>query len=141
MVESESFLTDYFSDLRVEEKDMNEIKSQLLLFLLKRMASYPTEISRELDIDIKLTNKAIFDLLKSDLIQRLEPHPYEISPSSILWPQIHKLNARGTTGYDSFCRFSWWTISPIGFEYLKAKHRGLTIDSRLAEHLGAKEDE
>jgi hypothetical protein len=135
----QSGLNDYFTNPGKNEDEFFKKRDMLLLYLLKKKVSYPTEMARDLNISIEYVNELIYKCLRDELLLKLKPDFEE--PQKILREQRQELNARGIIGFDAFTRFSWWTLSPIGFEFLKCKHKGekLKIENDLAEYLGAYE--
>ena len=135
-MEQSSFYN-YFAPTTKNEADYFHKRNLFLLYLLKEKVSYPTEIARNLDLSIDTINELIYKCLKDELVQKFTPNPDNLQ--RIFKSKIYELWARGITSYGQIFRFSWWSLSPIGFEFLKAKHKGerLQISEDLAEYLGA----
>lgn len=104
------------------DKQIEDKKDVVLLFLCRRGVSFTTEIARQCDISMEGINQLLYNLNRFDFIQKVFPNPQ--IPQAIFRCRLAEFWSQGIIGFDSISRFSWWTININGLEFLQAKYKG-----------------
>ena len=114
----------YFEDndtLRVLDSLGREHSDDLLVFIMSKGCSWPSEIARECDLNFDLVNRSIFNLKKEGKLQKTHA---AWNPNPVIRCRIDELNMQGTIGFAAFQQISWWTLTPQGFSYIQKKYKG-----------------
>jgi predicted transcriptional regulator len=136
---------DFFNYFESAEKQAqfitDEQKDNLMLHLCEQGVSYPTEISRVCDLHPEIVNRILYELKKKGFIEKVTPPEQPCEDEPLFLGIIPEMNRRGIIGYQSFVRFSWWTMTLTGFLYIKSKFKGQhkPIKASLVHHLGLEE--
>lgn len=114
-------------------------KDEVLLAILDKGVTYPSEISRNTSINIESVNKILGMFCKYGYIKKIIPDQY--SPQPIFRDRIPELWSMGIVGFQRMIQISWWTLTLGGFEYIKQKYKGQgkKIQQPLMDYLGLQE--
>lgn len=127
-----------------KEKDQREIddttldarRDDVLLFITRKGVSFPTEIAREVDLNIEGVNRILYNLKKLNFIDKIHPDPH--SPQKMFMQRMSELWLQGIWGYERFAKMSWWFTTEGGVEFIKTKYKkqGKPVASSLVRYLG-----
>jgi hypothetical protein len=137
-----SELTNYFQS-RGETSDMiiDERKDDLLKFLCEKGVSFPTEMARQIDIDIISANRILYQFKMKDFVEKINPN--KENPQSQFRGRMSEFWSMGIIGFDEFCRHSFWSLTIGGVEFLKTKYpaKKVLIQAGLIHHLNLEVEE
>lgn len=138
MLESNSRVLGYLEDSdmpKVKEDAAEHRKDDVLLFITEKGVSYPTEIAREVNLNMDTVNHILYSLKKLSFIDKI--HPNHHNPQKMFRQRMQELWVQGIWGYDRISQMSWWHTTEGGVEYIKTKFRGQgkQIASSLARYL------
>lgn len=133
-------LTSYLSH-GANDVILTERKDAVLLRVCELGLSFPTELARDTDLRVEDINTIIYHFKKEGFIAKLHPDPECSVPQ--FRGRLLELNSKGIVGLPMFSKFSWWTLTKGGFEYLKIKYGGQhkRIKGSLIVALGLIEEE
>jgi hypothetical protein len=97
-------------------------KDKLLLFLIKRGISYPTEMSRETGFHINTVNKVLNVLKSEDHIKTIRPNKYNLQ--AVFEARNVGLQNAGFDSFEKVTRMHWWIPTELGVEYIKTNYKG-----------------
>ena len=137
-----SGLTNYLDTDPRETSDsvLEQNKDNLLIFIMEKGVSYPTELSRHLNISIEGVNHLISYFARMGFLKNIIPNPENPQPE--FKGRMLEFWSEGLWGYKSFSQRSWWTITLGGMEYLKSKYKGkhLSVKGSLKVREGLEEE-
>ena len=123
----------------IPESTLDLKRDDVLLFICRKGAGFTTEIARQCDINVDGINQILYHLNKDKFIEKIFPNPDQPQPQ--FRARMKELWATGIISYPSISKFSWWTLTEGGFEFIKAKFEGQskTISGSLVKTLNLKE--
>lgn len=97
-------------------------KDSVLLFCLLKGVSYPTEISRDLQLNVETINKILSKLIKEGYAKRIRPLKFQ--PQPMFFYRIPEFQENGLDSFDKVSKCSWIIPTPIGVQLIKDKYAG-----------------
>lgn len=135
MLSSSDSLSGYIDPRVINNIDdiISKYKNEVLIFLLRKGVSYPTEMTRHLGIHIDILNKVLNNLINNKLIVKVQPRKFD--PQCIFMERIGEFWETGLLGYERIINMSWWTIAEMGIAYIQLhyKGKGIKINRSLIE--------
>ncbi len=134
MYESTDKLGGFFDDARKSSPASLDInKDDLLINLMERGVSFPSELARQLTLPMESINQLISHWAKMGFIEHITPNPEMPQPE--FKGRMNEMWAMGVNSYEQFRNRSWWTITLGGIEYIKIKYpgKGLRIKGSLVK--------
>ena len=122
MLESTNRLNEYMSRPKTEGSDYyaEENKDDVLMYLMEKGVSFPSEMSRVTQIHIESVNKVLNYFIKLGYIKRTVPDRW--NPQPVFKARMPELWGLGMDSYQRLILCSWWMITPGGIEYIKTKY-------------------
>ncbi|MGR3175080.1 MAG: hypothetical protein ACUZ8N_10830 [Candidatus Scalindua sp.] len=115
----ESKLSDFAEGKKTfEEDDLDRVMG----LMCSKGACYPSEMARDLHLEIGQINSVIARLIRERLARKLLPD--RIYPQALIACRISEMWANRVEGYDSFCMRSWIILTQKGVETYCEKHLG-----------------
>ena len=97
-------------------------QDEALLLIAEKGVAFPTEISRDIDLNTYSVNAILYNCNRLGFIQKIYPDPEMPQPQ--FRGRMQEFWAIGMTGYPTISRFSWWTLTTAGFWFIKEKFKG-----------------
>ena len=100
----------------------NDDLDRVMGLLCIKGACYPSEIARDLTLEISQVNAIITRAINEGVIERLLPD--RLYPQALIKCRIAEMWSIGVTGYENFTARSWFVLTPQGIDLYASKHSG-----------------
>jgi hypothetical protein len=97
-------------------------QDNVLLRICELGISFSTELARDTDTKLEDMNSVLYQLKSNKFIDKTYPDTEGNNP--LFRGRMFELNSKGLVGLSAFSKFSWWTLTLPGFEYIKSKYTG-----------------
>lgn len=101
---------------------IEEHKDEVLLYLMEHGVSFPSEISRNINVYIEAVNQVISYFVKLGYVKRTSSDRWY--PNVLFKARMTELWSMGLDNFEKINRCSWWVVTPGGIEYLRLKYKG-----------------
>ena len=120
---------------------LTEKADDVILFICEKGVAYTVEIARETGVNVEEVNKILGMFKRNNFIDKLYPLMDVSQPQ--FKGRLAELQAMGITSYGEVRNYSWWTLTRIGFDYIKAKFsgQGKLIKGSLITALGLQKEQ
>ena len=124
----------------LSESFIQEHKDTVLLLVVERGVSYPTEIHRESSLHIESVNRILMYWAKRKLVKKINPDRW--NPQPMFVSRTQEFWAMGFDSYEKLRKLSFWMPTVEGIEYIKLQYKGKNkqIASGLVKYYEMKVD-